>query len=129
MYQEKERSRGHGLILYQPRSRLNLRKENFPMQIINIWNELPENVVMSPSVNTFQNRLDKHWSTEHFLCDYTAAIPGHNRAEDRARSVMIKHAGSCAYTRVHACPRGYMRVHTGTRGFTRVRVLTLNSIH
>ena len=55
------------------------------MRIINIWNELPENVVMSPNVNTFKNRLDKHWSTEHFLYDYTAAIPGHNRAEDRAR--------------------------------------------
>ena len=84
-YVPREGRRGHGLKLYQQRSRLNLRKENFPMRIINIWNELPENVVMSPSVNTFKNRLDKHWSTEHFLYDYTAAIPGHNRAEDRAR--------------------------------------------
>ena len=37
---------------------------------------------MSPNVNTFKNRLDEHWSTEHFLYDYTAAIPGHNRAEE-----------------------------------------------
>ena len=84
-YVPREGTRGHGLKLYQQRSRLNLRKENFPMRITNIWNELPENVVMSPSVNTFKNRLDKHWSTEHFLYDYRAAIPGNNRAEDRAR--------------------------------------------
>ena len=83
MFQEKERG-GYSLKLYQQRSRLNLRKENFPMRILNIWHELPENVVMSPNVNTFKNRLDKHWSTEHFLYDYTAAIPGHNRTEDRA---------------------------------------------
>ena len=63
-------TRGHGLKLYQQRSRLNLRKENVSTRIINIWNYLPAIVVMSPSVNTFKNRLDKHWSTKHFLYDY-----------------------------------------------------------
>ena len=73
MYLEKERG---GMAWNCTNS-----KENFPMWIINIWKELPENVVMSPNVNTFKNRLDKHWSTEHFLYDYSAAIPGHNGAE------------------------------------------------
>ena len=42
-------------------------------------------VVNAPSVNSFKNRLDKHWQAERFLYDYTAAVPGQQRAEDRAR--------------------------------------------
>ena len=44
-------------------------------------------------------------------------------------SVMIKHAGSCAYTLVRAGTRGLARVHARTRGYTRVRVIMLNAMH
>ena len=38
--------------------------------------------------------------------------------------VMIKHAGSRAYTRVRAGSRGYTRVGAGTRAYTRVHART-----
>ena len=81
----REGIRGHNLKLYHERPRLHLRKESFPIRITKIWNNLPENVVNAPSVNSFKNKLDKHWQAEPFLYDYTAAVPGQQRAEDRAR--------------------------------------------
>ena len=78
--------RGHSLKLYQERSRINIRKESFPPRITKVWNQLPENVISpSPSVNTFKNRLDRHWRGEDFLYNYRAPIPGEHRAEDRTR--------------------------------------------
>ena len=47
--------------LYLQRSIKIFRKNSFGVRIVNIWNNLPENVVNSPNVNTFKNRLDKHW--------------------------------------------------------------------
>ena len=32
------------------------------------------------SVNSFKNHLDRHWSTEEFLYNYKAALPGSLRA-------------------------------------------------
>ena len=81
----REGIRGHNLKLHDERPRLHLRKESFPIWITKIWNNLPENVVNAPSANCLKNRLDKHWQAERFLYDYTAAVPGQQRAEDRAR--------------------------------------------
>ena len=36
-------------------------------------------------VNTFKNRLDRHWRGEDFLYNYEAPVPGHHLAEDRAK--------------------------------------------
>ena len=32
------------------------------------------------SVNSFKNRLDRHWSTEEFLYNYKETLPGSRRA-------------------------------------------------
>ena len=37
------------------------------------------------NVNTFKNRLDRHWRGEDFLYNYEAPVPGHHLAEDRAK--------------------------------------------
>jgi len=34
------------------------------MRITNVWNSLPFSVVTAPSVNSFKNRLDKHWALQ-----------------------------------------------------------------
>jgi len=44
------------------RSRLNVRKFFFSQRVILHWNSLPEYVVTAPSMNTFKNWLDKHWT-------------------------------------------------------------------
>ena len=39
-----------------------------------------EVVVTAPGVNSFKNRLDRHWGTVEFLYNYIAALPGSRRA-------------------------------------------------
>ena len=62
--------------LFLERACINVRKESFSLRVTKLWNDLPEVVVTASSVNSFKNHLDKHWSTEEFLYNYKAALPG-----------------------------------------------------
>ena len=75
-----EGTRGHSLKLFLEHGRTNIRKENFSLRVTRLWNDLPEVVVTAPSVNSFKNRLDRHRSTEEFLYNYKATLPGRHRA-------------------------------------------------
>jgi len=46
--------------------------EFFNNRIVNMWNSLPDYVVMSDTINTFKNRLDAHWKHRDFLFHYRA---------------------------------------------------------
>ena len=76
----REGTRGRSLKLFIERACTNVRKESFSLRVTRLWNDLPEVVVTAPSVNSFKNRLDRHWSTEEFLYNYKAALPGSRRA-------------------------------------------------
>ena len=54
-------TRGHNLKLEKQRFRLSIRKHSFPVRVVTPWNSLPKSVVTSPTMNTFKNRIDKHW--------------------------------------------------------------------
>jgi len=54
--------RGHSLKLAVSRRRLDIRKYSFSHRVVTDWNLLPEYVMMSPSINAFKSRLDKHWT-------------------------------------------------------------------
>ena len=56
------RTRGHSQRLMLPNARTNFRKHSFALRNIVAWNALPEDVVRSPSLNTFKARLDLHLS-------------------------------------------------------------------
>ena len=45
----------------------DLRKYFFSNCIINIWNSLPDSIVMVDTVNQFKNRLDKYWKKYDFV--------------------------------------------------------------
>ena len=79
----REGTRGHRFKLCQEGSKLNLRRQSFPVRITKVWNELPDSVVNAPNVNTFKHRLDRHWRGEDFLYNYEAPVPRHHLAEDR----------------------------------------------
>ena len=53
-----DRTRRHGLKLKKKSFKLDLRK-NF-CRVVDWWNHLPADVVHSPTLSTFKNKLDKH---------------------------------------------------------------------
>ena len=58
-------TRGNSLKLNKPRSRLNIRYNNFSQSVTNAWNQLPERVISSATVNGFKNNLDRHFQEVH----------------------------------------------------------------
>ena len=60
------RTRGHPMKVTKLRAMKLSRINSFSQRVVNDWNSLPEDVVMSPSLNTFKNRLDKHWKQLHY---------------------------------------------------------------
>ena len=70
------RTLGHPKKLFKERSRLNVRANSFSNSVVNIWNQLPEDVVMAPSLNTFKSRLNKHWSRDPYKFTAPSYEPG-----------------------------------------------------
>jgi len=54
-------TRGNSRKLLVKRCHYDLRKYFFSNGIINIWNSLPDSVVMADTVSQFKHRLDKYW--------------------------------------------------------------------
>ena len=53
------------------RANTNIRKNSFSIRIAKYWNKLPENI------NSFKNRLDKHWKDEElYYANNKADISG-----------------------------------------------------
>ena len=52
--------RGHCFKLCQEDSKLNIRRQFFPVRTAKVWNKLPDSDVNSPNLNTFKNRLDRN---------------------------------------------------------------------
>jgi len=68
------RTRGNDLKLIHNTSRLDIRKYSFSNRIVGLWNMLPNCVVLSDSINSFKNNLDKYWSEQDLYYDWKAVI-------------------------------------------------------
>lgn len=56
------RTRNNGVKLQGKRFSLDVRKKFLTVRVINQWNRLPREVVGSPSMEVFKQRLDSHLS-------------------------------------------------------------------
>ena len=52
-------TQGHTAKINKPRCRLDLRRSFFSHRVIDRWNDLPQNVIDSGTINTFKNGLNK----------------------------------------------------------------------
>ena len=65
-----QRTRGHHLKLQKPRAVRVVRRHHLGVRAVNEWNGLPQEVVSSPSLNTFKSRLDAHWKNKMFNLEW-----------------------------------------------------------
>ena len=66
---KESNTRGHNFAVKTKLSRTSIRRNFFSLQIANLWNSLPENVVEAPSIDTFKNRFDRHCRERNLLFD------------------------------------------------------------
>ena len=70
------RTRGHPLKLFKERPRLNVRANSFSKCVTNTLNQLPEDIVMAPSLNALKGRLNKYWSSHPYKFTALCYEPG-----------------------------------------------------
>ena len=58
----KTTTRGHDFKIFtKTAKKTHPKHHSFHQRVVNPWNSLPAATVNSPTLNTFKNRLDKHW--------------------------------------------------------------------
>jgi hypothetical protein len=66
--------RGHNYTITQERIMKPNRKHFFTQRVVSTWNSLPYSLVNATSLNIFKNNLDRLWSRQDILYDYTASL-------------------------------------------------------
>ena len=54
-------TRGHSLKILKPRATTSLRLNSFSHRVINDWNSLKEETVISQTINQFKSALKREW--------------------------------------------------------------------
>ena len=67
-YSDNTSTRGHKYKLETRNSNLDLRHFFFTYRTVKVWNDLPSEIVNSPSMNVFKARIDNHFRNELYKC-------------------------------------------------------------
>ena len=78
-------TRGNSLKIFKPRSRLKVRSSDFSNSVVDVWNSRPNTVVTAPSLNSFKQRLNKHWHGHELKFSPSCYIPGETILSNFAR--------------------------------------------
>ena len=70
------RTCGNSFKLNVERCNYDLRKFSFCNRVVRAWNSLPDAVVISDSINSFKNNLDRYCVRQFFYYDFEANLPG-----------------------------------------------------
>ena len=62
--------RNNSLALFPQQAKKSVRTNSFSARVVNWWNELTNNEVLAPNVNTFKNRIDKYFSGKDIYYDF-----------------------------------------------------------
>ena len=62
-------TRGHAHKFFKPHAITQPRSNFFAVRSIDVWNNLPENVIGAQSINNFKNLFDQHFSSQMFTID------------------------------------------------------------
>ena len=65
-FTDNSQLRGHNLKLTKPRVNKSIRLNSFPMQNIQVWNNLPSEVVNSKTVLEFKTKIDHLWKSSRY---------------------------------------------------------------
>ena len=84
---EDQRTRGHNRRIFKEHSRWNKSKNSFCRRVVNNWNQLPQWVIDSDTVERFEANLDKVWRDQELLYNYRASIQ-HNAAYSDTTTTM-----------------------------------------
>ena len=69
------KTRGHSFKLFKRSCLTNTRKKTiFSFRVVDKWNSLPNEIVTAPSINSFKNRLDKHWACQDIVFNYRSSF-------------------------------------------------------
>ena len=68
------KTRGHSYKLFKRPCSTNTRMHYFSFRVVDKWNSLPNEIVTAPSINSFKNRLDKHWSSQDIVFNYRSSL-------------------------------------------------------
>ena len=68
------RTRGNCMKLALVRSKLDIRKYSFCPRVANAWNSLPDSVIVTPTINSFKNNLDKFWYSQEVYYNWKSEL-------------------------------------------------------
>ena len=54
-------TRGHHQKIFKRHSRTNIRKHSFANRIVDLWNNLPAEVIRATSTNSFKSKINTFW--------------------------------------------------------------------